>query len=141
MRMRLGAAAVRYQMPVLVLLACRIRLAPLFDKGDGEGGGTNDDELLGEAVRYGGGWETMAVCLASSRAGSDEMMRNDGDGGGSLFPMSHDVRFLSFLFSSLPRRSACLSRAWCGWIALIVCCSLFSVDCLGVIGYIISRAL
>lgn len=47
MRMRLGAAAVRYQMPVLVLLACRIRLAPLFDKGDGEGGGTNDSGRLG----------------------------------------------------------------------------------------------
>ena len=26
------------------------RLAPLIDKGDGEGGGTNDDERLGDAA-------------------------------------------------------------------------------------------
>lgn len=51
--------------------------------------------------------------------------------------------FLSFLFPSPSRRSAsaCLSRAGHGWIARIVCGSLLSVDCLGVIGYIISRAL
>lgn len=98
------------------------------------------------------GWRRCAAARACSlpcdclplpvgAAGADEMMRNGRGGGGSLFPMSHDFRFLSFLFPSPSRRSACLSRAGCGWIARIVCCSLFSVDCLGVIRYIISRAL
>ena len=101
------------------------RLAPLFDKGDGEGGGANDEERFGYARRMvgeggllaadwlwrdvmrsaecdeGDGWLLGAV----SRGGySDEMMRNGGTEEVSCFRCPHDFpfSFLSYSFL-LPR--------------------------------------
>lgn len=95
----------------------------------------------------------MAVCLVLSRAGrSDEMMRNDGDGR-SCFQFS-----MIFVFPFFPILSYCLARSpiSLALVGLLAClfrrvgggelCGLcgtplFSVDCSGVIGYIVSRAL
>lgn len=69
------------------------RLAPLFDKGNREGGGTNDDERLGDAM--GDAWFRLM------RGHSDEMMRNDRAEEVSCFRCPIISVFLSFLFSSL----------------------------------------
>lgn len=72
MRMRLGGGCVLSDAcaGVACLPYC---FAPLFDKGDGEGGGTNDNERLGDAREMLG----VISCWAL-----DETMRDDGDGGG-----------------------------------------------------------
>lgn len=44
--MRLGSVAWRHHR-VSAVACLSYRLAPLFDKGDGEGGGANDDKRLG----------------------------------------------------------------------------------------------
>lgn len=110
------AAAGRYHVSSVACLP--FRLAPLFDKGDGEESGTNDVGRLGDVVRYGGGWAARAVCLVSSRAGhSDEVMRNDGTEDVSCFryPMIA-VSFISYsflFFIALPISLALLVRAAC----------------------------
>lgn len=48
--MRAMAAAVRYQMPVLVLLACRVVSPRSSTRWDGEGGEANDVRRVGEAM-------------------------------------------------------------------------------------------
>lgn len=106
------AAAGRYHVSPVACLP--FRLAPLFDKGDGEGGGANDSGRIGEARRMSGdvGREEDG-CLVLSRAGcSDEMMRNDGEKEVSCFRCPMISVFLSSLFSSLcPISLALLGRA------------------------------
>lgn len=104
--MRRMAAAERYQ--VSALLACRV----ISPRSSTRGTGREAERMMrsgsGMLVR----WSVRAICLVLSRAGcSDEMMRNDGEKEVSCFRCPMISVFLSFLFPSPSRRSACLSRA------------------------------
>lgn len=118
---RMAAAAECYQISGGGVACLPCRLAPLFDKGSGEGGGANDVGRLGDAVRYGGGWVARAVCLVLSRAGcSDEMMRNDGS---SCFrcPMIAVFPFfpISIALSSVCLPVSCVVRMDCADCVLL----------------------
>lgn len=100
-------------------LACR--LAPLFDKGDGEGGWANDGMRLGDAVRYGGGWAARAVCLVLSRAcHSDEVMRNDGAEEVSCFRCPV-ISVFPFFPISIALSSVCLPVSCGVWMDCADC--------------------